>query len=364
MALFSGCAGHQRELDVLASKNPALNDFINIFNSEFKGKNIRYFAAAFLGEYLDKDSSLSAEHLPFYLNCNLEISVKDGIVKQLNLQEKDIGNCTVPYRLIKYYQSWKKNYPDTAQLHLNELSDYSYGLLSYEEIANLVTECTQGNKNACYNAGFGYLWHQDADEAVNSFSKACSLSDEYSCNSLGTIYQDKENFKTANRYYEKSCTLGLAEGCFNQASLLYLKDYGKKLIADYPKAAALYRRSCDLGFDYGCLNLGYMYSNGHGVDKDQKKAFEIYDRLCQKDNAIACGNLGKAYINGEGITINKAYGLTLERRACEGGDASACIDLGGFSLQKSRTDEALYFYERACELGSQEGCQLFLKENR
>ncbi|MBO6258688.1 MAG: sel1 repeat family protein [Succinivibrio sp.] len=346
------------------ARNPALEDFVNIFNTDFKGQNVRSFAAVFLGEYLDQESSLTTGHLPFYLNCNLEVSVSAGVIQDLNLTESDLGNCTVPYRLIKHYQEWKKNYPHTANLELNDLADYSYGLLSYENEANLRTECERGDKNACYSLGYGYYWHLDTDKAIKAFAHSCSLDDPYSCNSLGNIYQEKEDFKKAGKYYDKACTLNLAEGCFNQASLFYLKDYGQKLQADFKKAATLYKRSCDLGFDYGCLNLGVMYGNGHGVEKDLKKAFALYDDLCKKGNATACGNLGKAYINGEGVAADKVYGLTLEKQACDSGDGSACLDLGNFRKAQHKDDEALLFFNRACELGQKEGCQNYLNENR
>ena len=107
-----------------------------------------------------------------------------------------------------------------------------------------------------------------------------------------------------------------------------------------------------------------MYGNGHGVEKDLKKAFALYDDLCKKGNATACGNLGKAYINGEGVAADKVYGLTLEKQACDSGDGSACLDLGNFRKAQHKDDEALLFFNRACELGQKEGCQNYLNENR
>ena len=45
---------------------------------------------------------------------------------------------------------------------------------------------------------------------------------------------------------------------------------------EYDKAAELFKKACDGGDMRGCYNLGVMYTNGNGVEKDLDKAADLY----------------------------------------------------------------------------------------
>ncbi len=79
----------------------------------------------------------------------------------------------------------------------------------------------------------------------------------------------------------------------------------------------------------GCNNLGDLYQNGEGIEKNLTKAAYLYSKACDLKEGLGCFNLGALYYNGKGV-------------------------------EKDLT-KAAYFYSKACKLGSQEACEA-LKE--
>ena len=52
------------------------------------------------------------------------------------------------------------------------------------------------------------------------------------------------------------------------------------------------KKACDSGNMLGCTNLGSMYANGEGVEKDLGKAAQLYKKACDGGNMLGCRNLG------------------------------------------------------------------------
>lgn len=116
----------------------------------------------------------------------------------------------------------------------------------------------------------------------------------------------------------------------------------EKAEAEMPDADALFQRARDfekrnnyleayenylLASKYGSakafVNLGIMYSEGRGVDKDYKKAFEYFQSAAEKGDAFAQYNIGFMYENGYGV--NKDIDIAREwyKKAAAQGDAGA-----------------------------------------
>jgi hypothetical protein len=45
-------------------------------------------------------------------------------------------------------------------------------------------------------------------------------------------------------------------------------------------AFALFHRSCDDGYDWGCYNTGEMYRYGRGIGRDSERATALYRKAC------------------------------------------------------------------------------------
>ena len=64
---------------------------------------------------------------------------------------------------------------------------------------------------------------------------------------------------------------------------------------EYDKAAELFKKVCDGGEMRGCYNLGVMYTNGNGVEKDLGKAVQLFKKACDGGNIHGCRGLDIIY---------------------------------------------------------------------
>ena len=51
------------------------------------------------------------------------------------------------------------------------------------------------------------------------------------------------------------------------------------------------KKACDAGDMRGCHDLGVMYADGNGVEKDFKKAAELFKKACDGGNMHGCRSL-------------------------------------------------------------------------
>ncbi|GAA9079949.1 hypothetical protein Taitung30_02100 [Helicobacter pylori] len=105
---------------------------------------------------------------------------------------------------------------------------------------------------------------------------------------LGMLSYDKQDFSKARKYFEKACDLNNGGGCSN---LGVLYQNGQGVEKDLIKAAYLYSRACDLKDGMGCKNLGALYYNGEVVEKDLTKASYFYSKACELGDRKACESL-------------------------------------------------------------------------
>lgn len=77
------------------------------------------------------------------------------------------------------------------------------------------------------------------------------------------------------------CSKNDGEACFESAFL-----YDQK--QDYEKAARYFEKACDLNIGGGCLGLGYSYSDGKGVKKDYVKAAKYFEKACDLGDRDGC----------------------------------------------------------------------------
>ena len=75
-------------------------------------------------------------------------------------------------------------------------------------------------------------------------------------------------------------------------------------------------------------NLGFCYSNGHGVAKDEVEAVKLYRKAAEQGHAAAQCNLGFCYSNGEGVAKDEVEAVKWYRKAAEQGHAPAQDNLG------------------------------------
>ena len=181
----------------------------------------------------------------------------------------------------------------------------------------------------------------DLATAVPLYERSCDHYELDACNNLGAIYAAgngiAQDATKAKAYYQRACDGGNASGCknlvapivpvrppptptdgsqdetaceplegtaqaacFNNIGVAYEKGWTSNrkrrtgLKQDKTKAAALYRKACDLGEPSGCVNLGSAMFLGGGVDKDVPTGLKLLHGACFTDgNQVACDYLKK-----------------------------------------------------------------------
>lgn len=131
-----------------------------------------------------------------------------------------------------------------------------------------------------------------------------------------------------------------------------------KVIADKPGQAdelELLRVAAEQGSAAAQFNLGVLYENGDGVERDLAEALRWYRKAAEQNDADAQFNLGVCYFNGKGVERDEKEAVAWYRKAAEQGFAPAQFNLGvcyysGNGVPKDET-EAVGWYRKAAENG-------------
>ena len=95
-----------------------------------------------------------------------------------------------------------------------------------------------------------------------------------------------------------------------------------------------YRKAAEEGDADSQYNLGWMYKNGRGVEKDDKKAVKWVRKAAEQGIADAEYNLGVSYAEGSGIEQDDKEAAKWYRKAAEQGDERAKAALKKLSEQE------------------------------
>ena len=108
-------------------------------------------------------------------------------------------------------------------------------------------------------------------------------------------------------------------------------------------------------------NLGQMYENGDGVEKNGDKAAELYLAASNAGNEVASQNLGSLYMFGQIIPQNYTLALKYYHLAIDQGSTSDVVlnNLGVLYMDGKGTpkdwDKALKYLSLSAEKGNLQG---------
>lgn len=213
---------------------------------------------------------------------------------------------------------------------------------------------------------------------------------------IGHKAYEKEDYKTAERYYGLACEGGFGTGCFN---LGLMHANGKLGDVNFPKAADYYKLGCDKDDQQSCNNLGVQYQNGYGVALDASEATRYFRKSCKLAADVGCANLSVmlaknldekkpkdprwreiaalnkracenhphgclryGYNLSEGLGVPRDEAVAAEHflTACDGGYSSGCYNLGEAYARaagvKRDMAKSASFFARSCHFANAEGC--------
>ncbi len=93
---------------------------------------------------------------------------------------------------------------------------------------------------------------------------------------------------------------------------------------DFSKARKYFERACGLNNGRGCNNLGVLYRDGQGVEKNLTKAAQFYSKACELKEGVGCKRLWSLYYYGRGVEKNLTKADQYISKACKLGDQEAC----------------------------------------
>ena len=228
-----------------------------------------------------------------------------------------------------------------------------------DKLQKLENSCNANNGNDCLELAHIYETgkevKQDNLKAMEFYKKTCDAGDVNICLLVAKNYFNGENGITKNNsegiiYSEKACVLGNVESCYNVA-----KSFEEGVISEknIKKSLFYHDKACEMGFGLSCATLGVMYFDSKDVKTDYEKSLEYTHKGCELNINIACYGEGLLYYKkGDYKTA-----LSILAKACDLKEANSCYFLGDLYNNIAKDEKAAkILYERACDLGNQDGC--------
>ncbi len=155
---------------------------------------------------------------------------------------------------------------------------------------------------------------------------------------------------------EKKAFEGIPEAQHDLAAI-YTAGHGSVQI-DYVRAAMWFKEAALQGVANARYNLGVLYHQGMGVEKNIDTAISWYRSAAALGHPEAQYNLAIAYIEGVGTNYNPRLAAAFFEKAANSGITEAAYNLGLIHenglLGTTSPRAAIYWYKRAADKGSPE----------
>lgn len=124
---------------------------------------------------------------------------------------------------------------------------------------------------------------------------------------------------------------------------------------NHAEAARFWRSSAEAGEPASQRNLGLLYLEGLGVEKDPARAARWFRLAAEQSFAPAAAHLSVLYLQGLGVPQDRGKAAEYMRIAAEGGLAESQYNLGlfyerGIGVEKDE-DAAIFWHRRAAGQG-------------
>lgn len=256
--------------------------------------------------------------------------------------------------------------------------------------------CEEGVADSCVREGDWHIQNrQDYVRAERLYKLGCDRRDAASCGRLGLLYRTRsefrERFDAGAPLVVDACRRGDGAACDYVVRAFLAGDQG---IRSQPAIREALHARCGARDDGACTAEGLALERGIGGRAEPRAAAEILRGPCGNGRGDACGALARALAASARTPDDRrraeeaaAYGCRLGNgeacaaqieairarfngaaadaeivpvleRACAGDHAPSCVALGrsleaGPSVEPRRVGMA---YQRACQLGDDEGC--------
>jgi TPR repeat protein len=178
---------------------------------------------------------------------------------------------------------------------------------------------------------------------VRWWQKAAAQGDASAHYNLGHLNEHQGEYEAALVHYRagQAAVQGYAVA---QNNLGFMYVNGEGVEKDAVQAVQWYRKAAEQGNATAQSNLGSMYGNGKGVEEDAVQAVQLFRKAAVQGNATAQSNLGSMYGNGEGVQQNSYEAESWWQMAADQGDVNAHFNLGKLNERQGECQAAIVHY--------------------
>lgn len=166
----------------------------------------------------------------------------------------------------------------------------------------------------------------------------CAIANEGLAGPLedGSDAIERQDYPTAFRLLQPLAEQG---GVFAQYNVGFMYSNGLGVQEDAEKAAFWYREAALQGDSDAQTNYGRTLETGIGVEVDYEKAMKWYLLAAKQGNAMAQHNIGSMYVNGNGVTKDERSAFEWYLKAAEQGlpiaqNAVGAMYVNGISVEE------------------------------
>lgn len=228
----------------------------------------------------------------------------------------------------------------TAQLDYGVL--YSQGAYGLEQDRNKAfywysKAAKQGNQSALYNIGLAYRFARGAEKnletSIDYFQQAYDVGFGLAGCRIGDIFSEESDILDYQKAMQAYQVVLDAEDVSKEAKASCM--YGQAYIEfhqfkNIEKAITLFEQSGELGEENALFELGLIYGDGRGVDKDIEKATEYYLKAINGGSFRAAANLGFIYEVGDEVDIDLERAFRFYQISAKGGSGTGLNNLATF----------------------------------
>lgn len=235
--------------------------------------------------------------------------------------------------------------------------------------------CDGSDINSCvkFSAEISFKYIKPLlDEMVyKTLRKACDIDVARACVHSGlyqrVVLNDSSNkfeiSKIILQYFDKSCTLGDMDGCYFVGNSYFSGEVSRSV--NITEAKRFFSMVCQdtkwQNYYASCINLGVLLRDRPiNAEKDVRSSVGYFKLSCDVKIAVGCLNLGFAYHTGKGVQLNLDSAISAYLSGCDGNQVAEapenCENLAGIYYTRTQYFQSHKYFEKGCKFNLAKSC--------
>lgn len=263
--------------------------------------------------------------------------------------------------MVEYYEKAIENGDNFIGYNLGE---YYYNKRKYDKAFDLFKLCS-GSENsfrsdAYYMMGKMYEEGQGVtaslSKAIQNYKKSVEYSTELESDGRLALIRLNQQVENPNDFVDisKSLLSGLTPYEMYKKGYEYENGLNNRNVS-LPKAYGYYKAAADKNYPQSFAKMGdiyiskfYPFNDKVKSDKYYKKAFNLFNKRSDSD---ALYQLGMLYKEGHGVDKNQDEAIGYFKKAADRGSADANYELGLIYQEEMETVDAFNYFKQAADKG-------------